>query len=75
MSFLIQCYFNFLLTDFASLNNLEILDLSGNFFNGIVSSSIRLKSSLKSLSLAENRLNGSFQYQGTYVMLSLFHKD
>ena len=51
MSFLIQCYFNFLLTDFASLSNLKILDLS------------------------DNDLNGSLQNQGTYVMLSLFHRD
>ena len=67
-------YFNFLLIEFASLNNLEILDLSYNFLKGILPSSIRLMSSLKFLSLARNGLNSSLQDQGTYVMLSCFIK-
>ncbi|KAL6334202.1 hypothetical protein AAG906_006791 [Vitis piasezkii] len=57
--------------DFASLSNLEILDLSSNSFTGIISSSIRLMSHLKSLSLARNDLNGSLQNQDFAILRNL----
>ena len=63
------------MTDFASLSNLEILDLSANSFSEIILSSKRLLPHLKSLSLAGNNLNGSLQNQGTYTMICLFHID
>ena len=62
------------MTDFASLSNLELLDLSANSFSGIILSK-RLLPHLKSLSLAGNNLNGSLQNQGTYTMICLFHID
>ncbi|CBI38976.3 unnamed protein product, partial [Vitis vinifera] len=68
-------YFNFLLIEFASLNNLEILDLSYNFLNGILPSSIRLMSSLKFLSLARNGLNSSLQDQGLCQLNKLQELD
>ena len=63
------------MTDFASLSNLEMLDLSSNSLSGIIPLSIRLMPHLKSLSLAGNHFNGSLQNQGTYVMICLFHID
>ena len=61
------------MTDFASLSNLEMLDMSGNSLSGIIPSSKTLLSHLKSLSLAENNFTGSLQNQGRYVMICLFH--
>ena len=71
-NFYYTSYFDFLLIDFASLSNLEVLDLSYNSFSGIVPSSIRLMSSLKSLSLAGNYLNGSLPNQSTYIEITGF---
>ena len=48
----------------ATSGSLEILDLSENTFDGFVSSQIGVLSSLKALSLGDNRLKGSLPRQG-----------
>ncbi|XP_050290612.1 receptor-like protein 14 [Quercus robur] len=50
--------------DFAALDALELLDLSYNELTGIVPPSIGALSSLKSLVLEGNKLNGSLPTQG-----------
>ena len=50
----------------ATSGALEILDLCQNLFNGIVPSQIGVLSSLKALSLGDNRFHGSLPSQGKY---------
>ena len=54
--------------DFAALDALELLDLSYNELTGIVPPSIGALSSLKSLVLEGNKLNGSLPTQGMYLI-------
>ncbi|KAK7829535.1 receptor-like protein 9a [Quercus suber] len=54
--------------DFESFDSLEILDLSWNGFTRNLPHSIRALSSLKSLSLSSNYLNGSSPTQGKYFI-------
>ena len=54
--------------DFAALDILELLDMSDNGLTGIVPPSIGALSSLKSLVLDGNELNGSLPTQGMYLI-------
>ncbi|KAL6334588.1 hypothetical protein AAG906_019091 [Vitis piasezkii] len=57
---------------FGSFQNLEILNLRLNCLTGSVPSSIRALSSLKVLSLSNNRLNSSLSIQGVRSRLNSF---
>ncbi|XP_059638386.1 cuscuta receptor 1-like isoform X2 [Cornus florida] len=48
----------------SRLSNLQILDLTGNYFNNSILTSLNGISSLKTLNLSENRLNGTIYMQG-----------
>nr|KAJ0226459.1 hypothetical protein LSAT_V11C100013880 [Lactuca sativa] len=52
---------------FASFHHLEVLDLSWNSFVGSVPSAIQALSSLRALSFARNKLNGSLPDHGRVV--------
>ena len=54
--------------DFAALDTLELLDMSYNELTGIFPPSLRALSSLKSLVLEGNELNGSLPTQGMYLI-------
>ncbi|KAK7851230.1 receptor-like protein 13 [Quercus suber] len=47
--------------DMTNFSSLEILDISGNGFTGILSSYIGALPSLKAISLSQNKLNGTLQ--------------
>lgn len=55
----------FILLDFSSFKNLEVLDLSWNYFEGCIPpAAIRNLSALVALSLAQNELNGTLPNKG-----------
>ena len=54
--------------EFAALDALELLNMSYNGLTGIVPPSIGALSSLKSLVLQGNKLNGSLPTQGMYLI-------
>ena len=64
---------NIFLTGFErlslKLNNLEMLDLSDNYFNNSILASLSELSSLKSLYLANNQLTGSNSTEGKVNMV------
>ena len=54
--------------EFAALDALELLNMSYNGLTGFVPPSIGALSSLKSLVLQGNKLNGSLPTQGMYLI-------
>lgn len=50
----------------ASLQHLEVLDLSANNFVGSIPSTIQTLSSLRALSFSKNGLNGSLPDDGNF---------
>ncbi|XP_038684336.1 receptor-like protein 15 isoform X1 [Tripterygium wilfordii] len=57
------------------LRNLELLDLSINYYNNSILSSLRGLSSLKDLNLAENQLSGTINAQDLNNILNLKRLD
>ncbi|XVE80992.1 hypothetical protein DITRI_Ditri15bG0026600 [Diplodiscus trichospermus] len=58
-----------------ALNNLEVLDLSGNLFNNSVMEDLSVFSNLKSLSVSDNRLNGSIDIKEFCALSNLESLD
>ncbi|KDP35112.1 hypothetical protein JCGZ_10954 [Jatropha curcas] len=63
------------MAELATLKKLEILDLSENNLFGYISPSIGSMASLKALSLANNKLNGSLPEQGLCKLKNLQELD
>ncbi|KAJ0794568.1 putative non-specific serine/threonine protein kinase [Helianthus annuus] len=55
----------------ASFHHLEVLDLEGNYFVGTIPSTIKALSSLKVVSFANNKLNGSLLDHGLCELKNL----
>ena len=67
--FLLILLSSILLVDMAIFSNLEILDLSGNFFTGSITPYIGVLSSLKAISLSYNiGLNGTLNTSGKNLL-------
>jgi hypothetical protein len=63
-------FFNKSTAGFESLSileNLETLDLIGNYFDRTIFESLTVVKSLKNLNLAMNRITGSFPTQGMLI--------
>ena len=66
--FLLILLSSILLVDMANFSNLEILDLSENYFTGSITPHIRALSSLKAISLYDNGLNGTLNTSGKNLL-------
>lgn len=69
----LNCCVFFRKLDLEAFSNLEILNLRLNSLTGSVPSSIRALSSLKVLSLSNNRLNSSLSIQGRCYCVCRFY--
>ncbi|KAK7830104.1 receptor-like protein 8, partial [Quercus suber] len=56
--------------DMTNFRSLEILDMSGNMFTGILSSYIGTLSSLKAILLSQNKLHGNLHAKGLFSFSS-----
>ena len=66
--FLLTLLSSFPLVDMANFSSLEILDLSNNDFTGSITPHIGALSSLKSISLSYNDLNGTLIAPGKNLL-------
>ena len=60
--------FLILLADMTNFRSLEILDMSGNMFTGILLPCIGTLSSLKAISLSQNKLHGNLHAKGKNLL-------